>query len=85
MKYIYTVYDSKAEVYLAPFFMRAKGEAIRAFVDMANDSKTQIGAHPEDFTLFEIGTFDDRTGVLVSHEAKISCGLGSDFFISVES
>lgn len=76
---VYTVYDSKAEMYLQPFFMRAKGEALRAFSDMCNDEKTQFGAHPEDYTLFEIGTYDDSKGKFVPYEANVSCGCGLDF------
>lgn len=56
---IYTIYDCKVEAYLQPFFMRANGEAVRAFTELANDSTKNIGTNPEDFTLFEVGTYDD--------------------------
>lgn len=58
---IFTIYDSKATAYLQPFFMATTGQAIRAFTDATNDSKTQFYAHPEDFTLFEVGLYDDTT------------------------
>ena len=65
---VFTVYDNKAEAYLQPFFMRTKGEAIRAFADSVNDPNHMFNRHPEDFTLFELGEFD-------SAKALFSCGL----------
>jgi hypothetical protein len=59
---LYTVYDSKAAWYRQPFYARTRGEAIRAFEEAANDKQTQVGLHPEDFVLYEVGAFDDLTG-----------------------
>ena len=56
---IFSVFDSKAELYLTPFFMKTKGEAVRGFEDVANDKNSAIGRHPEDYTLFELGEYDD--------------------------
>lgn len=78
---VYTVYDSKIEAYMSPFLMQTKGQAIRAFSDTVNDpdSKNGFHQHPEDFTLFEIGEYDDQTGVYTMHEAKISLGTATEF------
>lgn len=61
---MFTVYDSKAEYYLQPFQMMTKGEAIRNFTEWANDTKTTIGKHPEDYILYEIGEYDNISGVI---------------------
>lgn len=76
---VYTVYDSKVEAYMTPFFMRGKGEALRAWASTVNDSQTQFCKHPSDFTLFEIGEYDDTMGVIKMYEAKISLGLALDY------
>jgi len=76
---IYSVYDSKTEAFLQPFFMQAKGQAIRAFSELANDEKHQFGKYPEDFTLFEIGLFDDQKGSIVTHSTPVSVGLAIEF------
>lgn len=76
---VYTVYDSKVESYMNPFLMQTKGQAIRAFADSVNDEKTQFYKHPEDFTLFEIGEYDDASGVYSMHESKVSCGTALEF------
>lgn len=59
---VFVVYDSKAEYYKNPFIMRSKGEAVRGFMDIANDKSSEIGKHPEDFSLYLIAEFDDSKG-----------------------
>lgn len=71
---IFTVYDVKAQANMTPFFMQSTGQAVRAFEDTVNDPKSAFNKHPEDYTLFEIGTFDDQTGTLENHKASISLG-----------
>jgi len=67
---MYSVFDSKAETHTPPFYDHAEGRAIRTFSDCCNDPGHQFGKHPEDYTLFLIGTFDDDTGTIV--QDKIS-------------
>nr|QJB19603.1 MAG: nonstructural protein [Microvirus sp.] len=75
MMKIFTVFDSKAEAYMQPFFMQSKGAAIRAYADLANDSNHTFGKHPEDYTLFEIGSYDEATAAIVSYSTPISLGV----------
>jgi len=84
-KKVYATYDSKAEAYLQPFFMRARGEAIRGWTTVCNDPKTQFFTNPEDFTLFELGEYDEFTGTLIPHPAKISLGCAIEFKKASES
>ncbi|QGH72128.1 MAG: DNA binding protein [Microviridae sp. ctjWc39] len=58
---VFTIYDSKAEAYLQPFFLKNKGEAIRALTDIVAKPDHNFCKYPEDFTLFELGVFDDST------------------------
>lgn len=77
----FSVRDAKAEVWSRPMFMRSKGEAVRGFVDEVNSRSpdSAIAAHPEDYTLYFIGTFDESTGELVNGQAPESLGLGANF------
>lgn len=59
---IYTVHDSKAEAYLQPFFAANDAVAMRYLETAANDSGHEFARHAEDYTLFEIGGFDETTG-----------------------
>jgi len=63
---IYTIYDSKVAAFLRPFFCRSDAEAIRAFTDTVTDPGSLLNKHPEDFSLFVVGDFDEETGRVVS-------------------
>ncbi|QGH72845.1 MAG: DNA binding protein [Microviridae sp. ctjyu33] len=76
---VFTVYDSKVEAFLPPFFMKSKGEAVRGFTEVCNDSKSNFFKYPEDYTLFEVGSFDDATGKFDLHKTLVSIGLGVEF------
>lgn len=76
---VYSVYDSKVGAFMAPFFARSKGEATRMWHTAVNDPQTQFCKFPSDFTLFEIGEYDELTGDLIAHKAKESVGLALEF------
>lgn len=61
----YSLYDVKALTFSPPFYCSAHGQAVRMVMDLANDPNTMVGRHPEDFTLFCIGMFNDATGGLL--------------------
>lgn len=81
---MFVTYDSKAESYSRPFFDQNLGSVRRAFSDIANDPQHPIGQHPEDYTLFEIGEYDDQTGQSTMHTAKQSLGLAIEYKKSEE-
>jgi hypothetical protein len=76
---IFTVYDSKIESYLQPFFMMSKGAAVRALTDSVSDATHQFAKYPEDFTLFELGSFDDADATFTMHPTPISLGVAVEF------
>ena len=76
---VFTVYDSKAEVFLPPFYQQTTGLAVRAFSSACNDSGHDFNKYAEDFTLFEIGEFDQEDGVFDQYEAKVGLGLAVQF------
>lgn len=76
---MYAVHDIKAEAYLQPFFMKTRGLAIRAYSNTVNDEKSEFWKHPEDYTLFEIGEYDENTGLIKPLESHIPVGKALDF------
>jgi hypothetical protein len=60
---IVAVKDRAAETFGRPMFVPAIGVALRSFSDEINrnDSNNQLYNHPDDFDLYELGTFDDST------------------------
>lgn len=79
MQKIFTVHDSKAQAYLPPFYMRTKGEAIRAFETTVKDTNSQFNKYPHDYTLVELGEFDDNTGSIISLPAPLIISNASEF------
>jgi len=75
---IYSVYDSKGSYYDKPFIQRNAAEAIRGFELAVNDQKheSMLKLYPADYTLFEIGEWDEQTGSVAMHSAKINLGNG---------
>lgn len=59
-----SIYDKGIEGYMRPFFVVGLGQAMRMFEDLVKDPEHDISKHPEDYSLFEIASFDDRTASL---------------------
>lgn len=62
---MFSVFDNAAKAFYPPFYQRSTAEAIRSFSDSVRDTKHVFCAHPEDYTLFEVGAFDDSNCQLV--------------------
>lgn len=62
---IYTVFDSKSGAYMQPFFSANDQTARRAIHDVVQDPDHTFNKHSEDYTLFDIGSFDDATAEII--------------------
>lgn len=65
---LFAVFDAKAAFFGQPFSDQQEGSAIRSFADAVNDSSNPANMwnkHPEDFSLFQIGEFDNNSGELI--------------------
>ena len=67
---IYAIFDSKAEAYSLPFYYQHEGQALRTVIDWLNDPNTPYAKHPEDYTLFDLGTYDENTGTITQDAIK---------------
>ena len=76
---LFSVYDSAAEAYLPPFILPNVQMAQRIFGDCINSPEHQFSKHPEDYTLFELGIFDDETGKHELQRTPKSLGLGLEY------
>jgi len=61
---IFSIFDNKTVCYSKPFYCLTQAEAIRTFGDAVNTTDSPFNAHPSDYSLFEIGTFEDSSGML---------------------
>lgn len=68
------VRDAKVSCFMRPWVARSEGEAIRAFADLVNEPGHDLNKHPEDYTLFQVGKFDDQTGEVSDATCVSVCG-----------
>lgn len=63
--FIYSVKDTKADLFGRPFYCLNAAHAIRGFTDQVNDpmdGQNDLFKHTEDFVLYELGVFEDQSG-----------------------
>lgn len=80
MRYIVVaVRDRAADAYGVPVFVASLGQGIRSFSDEVNrDAEgNAMAAHPDDFDLYSLGTYDDATGNFECSIPKQVC-VGKD-------
>jgi hypothetical protein len=70
---IVSVKDSAAQAFGRPIFVPSTAVAVRSFRDEINrkDSTEDMAKHPEDFELYELGSFDDSNGAIVVIEPRL--------------
>lgn len=72
----FSVYDSKSEKYLPPFIASTPGVAERIFGDMVASEGHPFNKHPEDYTLYKLGTWEETTAEFRSSDhSVIATGL----------
>lgn len=76
---VFCIYDSKVKAFTNPMYFREAGEALRAWENTTRDESTMFSKFPADYTLFEVGYYDELTGDFTNHEAKINLGTALQF------
>lgn len=61
---IFAVFDSKAEKYLQPFYSPTAAAAVRAVTAAVADPTHEFHRFAEDYTLFEVGHWNEDEGLL---------------------
>lgn len=78
---IFSVYDSKAQAFNLPHFFQTIGIALRAFEDLVKDPNSQLYKHADDYSLYEIGMYDDSDATFKMESPVKLVGMGSDYRI----
>lgn len=72
---ILSVRDNLANRYGKPFFIANEAEGMRLFKMTVNDPKNDlIYNNPEDFELWKLGYFDERSGKITFDPEKLADG-----------
>lgn len=76
--FVMAVRDRAADVFGVPHFVASVGGAVRNFSDEVNRvaQDNVLNKHPEDFDLFELGSYDDATAsfALLAKPRQVSVG-----------
>ena len=79
---VFAVRDRATDQYGNPMFLVNAGQAIRSFSDEVNKNGdgNMLAAHPDDFDLYELGSFDCDTG-LFSTVTPRQVAVGKDLVL----
>lgn len=72
---ICSIYDSKAVAWHQPLFFPSNAAALRSFADAVNGDG-EFARHAEDYTLFELGSWDPSTGAMLVGKTPVSIAVG---------
>lgn len=70
-KKVFSIRDNRTSAYLPPFYMHSRGEAERALAETMEDHRHPFAKYTADYTLFELGTFDEIEGQFTNSVAPI--------------
>lgn len=67
---IVAIRDRAVDAFFRPVFAPTIGVAVRSFQDEINrqDPNNELAKHPEDYDLYQLGTFDEETGRFYQEE-----------------
>lgn len=82
---IFAVFDSKAQTFGQPFFCINENIALRSWREAVNDPATQFCKYPEDFSLFQLGEFNDQDASFKLLQAPLNLGLASLYKLNVKA
>ncbi|AZL82862.1 hypothetical protein [Apis mellifera associated microvirus 30] len=76
---MFSTYDSKVKAWNTPFFLPETISIEREWAAACNNPESKYNQHAEDYTLFEIGSYEVKTGKITAHDAPISIGTAIHF------
>lgn len=77
-KVVCAVRDSALAAFMNPFCSPSTGGAVRAFSDEVNRPESEMGKHPEDYELWNLGFFDESTGKFDCPGGPVLISRGKD-------
>ncbi len=64
----YAIFDTCSGIYEKPFFSTADDLVKREFQDIATHAEHLISKHPEHYSLWRLGNFDNNTGKILDED-----------------
>lgn len=75
---LFTIRDGKAEHYFTPQVFRNRGDAIRALQIQVKNPESMLSKFPLDYSLHEIGEWDELTGMVQPYQTIQTIGIVAD-------
>lgn len=74
---MYAIYDSVAMIFLNPISLTNDGDAVRWFAGIINnkEEKSNISNHPEQFSIYRLLDYNDKTGKFEHSDADKERGI----------
>ncbi len=82
---MFSLYDNKLEAFMRPFFIQTIAVARRAILDLASDKSHEASKHPEDYCLYQLGTFDDHSSQVEQMLPPKRIGLVSEIIANYDA
>lgn len=82
---MFMIFDSAVGAFDRPLFAHSKGEMLRDWNMVVNDEKLKFKQAPGDYTLFEVGEFDNISGQVTMYQAKSNLGTATEFIRKLEA
>lgn len=70
---IYAVFDTCAGIYDSPHFANSDDVVRRQFTDIATAADNPISKHPEHYSLWRLGAWDNVNGKIVNETNECLC------------
>jgi hypothetical protein len=74
----FAIYDAKVKNYTKPEFFMTTEQAIRAFANSCKQEGSSLGMNPEDYSYWELGSYDQEKGTLASLTAPTQIARATD-------
>jgi len=65
---LYAIFDTCSGIYEKPFIGTADDVVKRQFQDLAVAADSPVAKHPEHYSLWRLGNFDDNTGKVIDEK-----------------
>lgn len=65
---VFAVFDRQLNAYMQPWCAQSTGQAIRMFTDEVNNKEGAMNKHPDDYTLYHVGTYHQEKGKIVQEQ-----------------
>lgn len=79
---MYSVYDKAAQLFLSPAIDVNDDVAMRGFEQMLTVNNSAMQFRPDDYELYQVGTFDSETGFVSAMVPPSRLYRGSDGVLS---